>query len=450
MSLLIKALANAEKDKQVGQQNKQVTLPAAAEALSLTPMVDEVVPTDAFSVMNVPSATHPSHATAQAAYHPTANHVADNHQTTHQKAAASVFVANQSAKAPSSITALLLLGVAGALLVWLGIQGYHYLSVLSAPEVVLVKPAAPAPVVSNLAEPIVAPNPSSEPESSNDMALEASQAAQAEEPKTSLAASTEAALIANETIVDEVKIKPRKVLPPKPAMHDGNTDALDSVSAEPVLQSTTKTEATRNPLKLVSKTPAAGVDPVLMAAYQAFSRGEDANAQQQYRQVLQRDVRNVDALLGMAAIAQRQGREADAAGWYQKVLEIEPRNTIAQSALASAQGNADGVRRDVIDAESRIKSMLAQQPDAANLHAALGNLYAEQNQWASAQGAYFNASRYAPNSADYAFNLAVSLEHLGKTSLALAQYQRALALVSSTGAASPDKLTLEARISALQ
>jgi uncharacterized protein HemY len=187
------------------------------------------------------------------------------------------------------------------------------------------------------------------------------------------------------------------------------------------------------------------VDPTLAAAYQAFVRGEDATAQQQYRQVLQRDVRNIDALLGMAAIAQRQGREADAFGWYQKVLEIEPRNTIAQTALINAQTSSDGVA-----SESRIKSLLAQQPEAANLHAALGNLYANQNQWPAAHEAYFNASRYAPNNADYAFNLAVSLEQLGKPNLALIQYQRALELVNQSGAASPDKAQIAARIRALQ
>ena len=187
------------------------------------------------------------------------------------------------------------------------------------------------------------------------------------------------------------------------------------------------------------------IDPILMGAYQAYTRGDDALAQQQYRQVLQRDVRNVDALLGMAAIAQRQGRDADALGWYQKVLEIEPTNTIAQSASISPSGNADPVT-----VGSHIKNMLARQPDAANLHASLGNLYAEQNQWPSAQEAYFNASRLAPNNADYAFNLAISLDQMGKAKLALKQYERALELVNQSGSASPNKAALEARIHELQ
>jgi uncharacterized protein HemY len=209
----------------------------------------------------------------------------------------------------------------------------------------------------------------------------------------------------------------------------------------------------RAPLKLVSRTPAAGVDPTLLAAYEAYSRGDDAAAQKQYRQVLQGDTRNVDALLGMAAIALRQSRYADANGWYQKVLEIEPRNSTALSAVANSQISnelAGSVPADSAGTESRIKSMLAQQPEAANLHAALGNLYATQSQWSLAQAAYFNASRYAPNSADYAFNLAVSLDQLGKSGLALAQYQRALSLLNSSGASNLDKAQLEARIQALQ
>lgn len=137
------------------------------------------------------------------------------------------------------------------------------------------------------------------------------------------------------------------------------------------------------------------------------------------------------------------------------MLEIEPRNSFALSAIANLETSSDSARvgggaADYAASESRIKNMLAQQPDAANLHAALGNLYASRNQWSLAQAAYFDASRYAPNSTDYAFNLAVSLDQLGKSALALAQYQRALDLLNSSGAGRVDKAQLEARIKALQ
>ena len=194
----------------------------------------------------------------------------------------------------------------------------------------------------------------------------------------------------------------------------------------------------------VSKSQAqSGVNPTLMSAFEAYAAGKDSQAQKLYKQVLQRDVRSVDALLGMGAIAQRQGRADDADGWYGKVLEVEPRNNIARAAMLDnqPQGNA-------LNNESHIKNMLAQQPNDANLHAALGNLYAEQNQWPAAQQAYFDAYRLHA-SADNALNLAVSLDQMGKSKLALPYYQRALTL-AQTGSNGIDKAALEARIAAIQ
>ena len=185
------------------------------------------------------------------------------------------------------------------------------------------------------------------------------------------------------------------------------------------------------------------VNPTLMSAYEAYNAGKDSEAQKLYKQVLQHDVRNVDALLGMGAIAQRQGRAADANGWYGKVLEVEPRNNIAQAALIDSQPQGNELNN-----ETHLKNMLAKQPDDANLHVALGNLYAEQNQWPAAQQAYFEAYRLHA-SADNAFNLAVSLDQMGKPKLALPYYQRALAL-AQTGSNGIDKAALEARIAAIQ
>jgi tetratricopeptide (TPR) repeat protein len=186
-----------------------------------------------------------------------------------------------------------------------------------------------------------------------------------------------------------------------------------------------------------------GVNPTLMSAYEAYNAGKDSVAQKLYKKVLQHDVRNVDALLGLGAIAQRQGRAADANGWYGKVLEVEPRNSIAQAALIDSQPQGNELNN-----ETHLKNMLAKQPDDANLHVALGNLYAEQNQWPAAQQAYFDAYRLHAN-ADNAFNLAVSLDQMGKPKLALPYYQRALSL-AQTGTNGIDKAALEARIAAIQ
>lgn len=357
-----------------------------------------------------------------------------------QKAAAKVFVANQATKSPSSKFALVLIGVVGALMIWLGLQGYTYFHRLTAPELVLVKPVTPIPppvaATENVPATPVQPAPT----------------ALAALPQEAPVATVEGAVVKAEI---KSKLKTESSLNKRVAENDApnksstkkSKDSSDELLADNEMQvkGTSESLSKHAPVKLISRALAVGVDPTLLSAYQAFSRGENASAQQQYRQVLQLDVRNVDALLGMAAIAQRQGRDADAQGWYQKVLEIEPRNTIAQSAMISPQAHIDAV-----GTESRIKGMLAQQPEAANLHASLGNLYAEQGQWPSAQEAFFNASRFAPNNADYAFNLAISLDQMGKSNLALKQYQRALELLNKSGASSPDRAQLEARIKALQ
>ncbi|RKZ34485.1 MAG: tetratricopeptide repeat protein, partial [Gammaproteobacteria bacterium] len=79
-------------------------------------------------------------------------------------------------------------------------------------------------------------------------------------------------------------------------------------------------------------------------------------------------------------------------------------------------------------AESRLKLLLADEPEAGHLHFGLGNLYARQGRWPQAQDAYFNAYTTQPQNADYAFNLAVSLDHLAQRDAAMSYYQRALDL----------------------
>lgn len=460
MSLLIKALETAEKDKQAELKKSKVA--GLSTDLTLEPLstagtsdvvkngdlnlLADAVPTN--EIASKADAFNASAAASVAKVRSQSENTIDNKQ----KVAANVFVANQALKNPTSKATLALLGVAGTLIIWLGLYGYQHLRELTAPEVVVVKPP-PLPQVASAPE-TVSPAELSAVSADAQTGTSPNQVGAAAginmpAQPASAGAVTEADLndakIEYLTANNTADISRKTSKKPKPA-RDQDAGATDE-NADEFKRST--------PLKLVSKTPVAGIDPTLLAAYQAFSRGDDAAAQKQYRQVLQADVRNIDALLGMAAIALRQGRYADANGWYQKVLEIEPRNSTALSALANAQiGNdatgSNAAGSDFAATESRIKNLLAQQPEAANLHAALGNVYAAQNQWPLAQAAYFNASRFAPNSADYAFNLAVSLDQLGKSELALAQYQRALSLLNNSGASNLDRTQLEARIQALQ
>lgn len=184
------------------------------------------------------------------------------------------------------------------------------------------------------------------------------------------------------------------------------------------------------------------ITPLLQEAYDAYRRGDYETARQKYQAVLRQDARNHDALLGMAAIAQQQGQDSVAAEYYGRLLELDPRDPAAQAGTSAMD------KENSSSKESRLKQLLEQQPQSAALHFALGNLYAEQSRWAESQQAYFNAYSLQPDAAQYALNLAVSLDHLGQSKLAAQYYQRALQLDGAN--VSFDHAQAEQRLNALK
>lgn len=126
-------------------------------------------------------------------------------------------------------------------------------------------------------------------------------------------------------------------------------------------------------------------------------------------------------MLGLAAVAVRDERYVEASEWYLKLLTLNPTHALAQAALIDLQRNLDPA-----ESETRLKLLLDRQPKAAYLYFSLGNVLASQSRWAEAETAYFSALRYEGFNPDYAFNLAVSLDHLGQRDAALTYYRRAL------------------------
>ena len=163
----------------------------------------------------------------------------------------------------------------------------------------------------------------------------------------------------------------------------------------------------------------------LERAYEAFLAGDAESAEEAYRAVLGHDPGNRDAYLGLAAVAARAGRWDEAAGHYTRILASHPADTVARAALIAI------VEQDPARGESRLKALLWSEPRAAHLHFNLGNIYAAQSRWPEARQSYFNAYRFDAGNADYAYNLAVSLDHLAQPASALGLYREALALSRS-------------------
>lgn len=168
------------------------------------------------------------------------------------------------------------------------------------------------------------------------------------------------------------------------------------------------------------------INPTLQRAYDTLQAGDLAAAKTAYSRVLEGEPRNIDALQGLAAIAVREGRGADAGAYYLRILEADPRDGAALAGLIGLNGQSDPIA-----GESRIKTLLAVQPDLPVLHFALGNLYARQNRWSEAQQAYFKACSGDPDNPDYLFNLAVSLDQLHQAAPAAQYYRKALATAAA-------------------
>jgi tetratricopeptide (TPR) repeat protein len=105
-------------------------------------------------------------------------------------------------------------------------------------------------------------------------------------------------------------------------------------------------------------------------------------------------------------------------------------------------------RADPLAAETRLKQLIARDPSPFQFFT-LGNLYADQSLWAQAQQSYFQAYHLEQSNPDYAYNLAVALEHLSQSRLALGFYRRALQLASARGRANFNLPQAQERISSL-
>lgn len=394
MSLLLDALKKAEEAKRQAAAGETPAPAAAAAELSLEPVATAPVQTSPLPDLSVHLAsvdadlaavptTPPSRGMAgsepppprQAAPtpKPAASSAAD------QEAVRNVFAAKRT-PAPNRTPLWIALGIAGLGAVGIGV--WFWLQLQSVGSSSMAARPMPAPS----AGPIAPPAPLTPPPPPASPALTPPAPA---EPASAKPAST----------------------PPPPAPLESRTERKP-----PAAEPEGPVRVTRGTLR---------VPPTLLRAYELLQAGDLNGAAQSYEQVLRGDPKNIDALLGMAAIAVREGDLRTAETWYLKALEADPKDPNAQAGLINLRGQADPAT-----AESRLKLLLAQQPDSPTLNFALGNVYAGQRRWSEAQLAYFNAHTADPTNPDYLFNLASSLDNLHLPKLALDYYHSALAASS--------------------
>ncbi len=190
------------------------------------------------------------------------------------------------------------------------------------------------------------------------------------------------------------------------------------------------TEASTGPIRAQARRPEPKVNPQVASGYQAYQAGDFTAARADYRQALREEPMNRDALLGLAAVEMQAHHYELAEAYYQRLLQTDPRDPDAQAGMFALRGQLI----DPLVAESRVKTLLASDPQAEVLYFTLGNEYAQQARWGEARQAYFRALAADPENPDFAYNVAVSLDHLGQRPLALEYYRRALALAGKRAA----------------
>ncbi len=180
------------------------------------------------------------------------------------------------------------------------------------------------------------------------------------------------------------------------------------------------------------------------AAYAAYQAGNTHEAARLYREVLKADATQRDAWLGLAVIAHANNQLEPAMDAYRRVLRLEPQNATALAGVSSLSRAAGEPQQ-----ESRLRELLARSPQEADLNHALALVLSGEQRWSEAQPLFFKAHALAPKEPQFAYNLAVTLDHMRKSSLAAQYYETALGLAQGK-AAGFDETNARTRLAALR
>lgn len=185
---------------------------------------------------------------------------------------------------------------------------------------------------------------------------------------------------------------------------------------------------------IVLVAPAQEASIQLRRAYTALTQGRLEQAKQLYTALSNTELNKVAALSGLASVAIAQQDINSAREHLRHVLSVNRHNVWAAATLA-ALPNEDSRTQSVNGSSlSQLKSLRSTEPDNHHIAYLLGNRFAAAGTWTEAQAAYFDAFAMDSQNANYAFNLAIALDHLGEAKQASDFYRQALQLAETRGA----------------
>ncbi len=165
-----------------------------------------------------------------------------------------------------------------------------------------------------------------------------------------------------------------------------------------------------------------GETPPTSAAHVALLAGDTVRAEALYRAAHQIAPTDTDALRGLGALALQALRQLDAETYFAATLNLDPTDPVAIAGLSL-------IRPDTTT-ETRLRQLIAAQPDALSPRLALAEHLAREQRWAEARLSYALAHALVPADPDVTYNLAVSLDHSGQRHLAADHYRTALDLAA--------------------
>ncbi|MFT4712572.1 MAG: tetratricopeptide (TPR) repeat protein [Candidatus Azotimanducaceae bacterium] len=165
----------------------------------------------------------------------------------------------------------------------------------------------------------------------------------------------------------------------------------------------------------------ATVSADIQDGYRALQNKNYVAATVAYEKAVAQAPKNRDAILGAAAAAAAQNRMPEALKYYQQQLNLDPQDSYARAGILSLANSAgtQAVQRE-------LDTLILTNPNSAHLHFLKGTNLAASKQWTAAQQSFFEAYFRDKGNPDYAFNLAISLDHLNQREQAIRFYNLAL------------------------